>query len=102
MLKDQQAEWTLSVLTLPATGPEVTTLTGVKCTRQQDRAEELVAGVGVIITYTYTFIFHPDESGDLPAITSNQIISDGTDRYEILEVLDLDYLNRLEVTTVKI
>lgn len=101
-LKHRQTEYTMSVFTQGATGTQVTTLSGLSATRQQSQTEEYVSGVGMVVTVTYHFSFYPNASGVLPTITENQILNDGSDNYEIVEVLPMEYLNRLAVTAVKI
>jgi len=101
-LKHRQTQYTVSVITQNGTGTEVSALTGLKATRQQSDSVEVVTAAGVMTTVTYRFLFYPDSNNDLPAITENQILSDGTTRFEILQVMGLDYLGRLPVTTVKI
>ena len=100
-LRQRQTEYTMTVITQGATGTQVNTTTGLKATRQQRESEEFVSGVGVVVNVTYQFSFYP-VSGTLPTITENQILYDSTDKYEILQVLELDYLKRLPVTAVKL
>ena len=100
-LKHRQTKYTMSVITQGATGTQTTTLSGLSATRQQRESTEFVSGVGMVVNVTYQFEFYQAD-GELPTITENQILYDGTDKYEILQVLELDYLKRLPVTAVKL
>lgn len=73
--------------------------TGLFARKEDSFTQELVTDAGLIVVISQVFWFDRKDDGTFPAIEEKHVLYDGTDRFEVMQVIQRRLTNRLKVMT---
>jgi hypothetical protein len=102
MIGDRREPSTITVYTQVRTGSvyaDSAVHTGLKARKENTFTQELVTEAGALVMVSDVFWFDRLSTGAFPAIEEKHVLSDGTDRYEVVSVIKRPFVDRMQVAT---